>query len=379
MSAGAKNRRSIMYVQYLEHIKFDSFDELEKNVFKVVGDKYQVASIIHDKDVSDETGELERPHIHMFFYCENKLSIAKLMQATNETQMNQFEFFERKDAGFLYLIHAGRKDRHKYQYSIDEVSANFDYQEYVENLKVNYSTSLDTMLEDVLESRIKYSDIQNNNDLSLLYAKNKTKIDNALNIASKRRVEARKNMEIPVVWIYGDYSGVGKTAYAKQKAEELKMAYGYSSYMTSANNDPFQEYKGEEVVIIDDIKPDDIELSDLLRLLDPYNATSVRSRYSNKYVSADVIFVTSMYSPEQFFIESSINFDKEPIDQLLRRISSVCYVKPVNDGEYLAEVSVFKMNKLDEPVVIEGKFDYIAGKKVEVKTHYQLRETKKKN
>lgn len=36
------------------------------------------------------------------------------------------------------------------------------------------------------------------------------------------------------------------------------------------------------------------------------------------------------------------------------------------------------MNKLDEPVVIEGKFDYIAGKKVEVKTHYQLRETKKK-
>ncbi|MCG2483645.1 hypothetical protein K4P02_11940, partial [Staphylococcus epidermidis] len=226
---------------------------------------------------------------------------------------------------------------------------------------------------------IKYSDIQNDNDLSLLYAKNKTKIDNALNIASKRRVEARKNMEIPVVWIYGDYSGVGKTAYAKQKAEELKIAYGYSSYMTSANNDPFQEYKGEEVVIIDDIKPNDIELSDLLRLLDPYNATSVRSRYSNKYVSADVIFVTSMYSPEQFFIESSIDFDKEPIDQLLRRISSVCYVKPVNDGEYLAEVNVFKMNKLDEPVVIEGKFDYIAGKKVEVKTRYQLRETKKKN
>ena len=52
MGAGAKNRRSIMYVQYLEHIKFNSFDDLEENVFKVVGDKYQVASIIHDKDVS---------------------------------------------------------------------------------------------------------------------------------------------------------------------------------------------------------------------------------------------------------------------------------------------------------------------------------------
>ena len=379
MTAGAKNRRCIMYVQYLEHIKFNSFDELERNVFNLVGDKYQIASIIHDKDISEETGELERPHIHMFFYCENKLAMSKLMQATSEDKTNQFEFFERKDAGFLYLIHAGRKDRHKYQYSIDEVTANFDYREYVENLKANYSISLDVMLEDILESRIKHSDIQSSNELSILYSKNKTKIDNALNIASKRRVEARKNMEIPVVWIYGDYSGVGKTAYAKQKAEELKNAYGYSNYMTSANNDPFQDYKGEEIVIIDDIKPNDIELSDLLRLLDPYNATSVRSRYSNKYVSADVIFVTSMYSPEQFFIESSIDLDKEPIDQLLRRISSVCYVKPLNDGEYLAEVSVFKMTKLNKPVMIEGKFDYIAGKKVEVKTRYQLEKTVKKN
>lgn len=374
------NKRCIMYVQYLEYINFDSFDELIDNVMNELGNEYQIASIVHDKDIDEVTGKIKDPHIHIVFYDTGRLSLRKLKEATRETKENYFEFMKRKDAAFMYLIHAAKKDRNNYQYDISDVTANFDYEDYLKRIRMPSKNKLtiNSLLQDVLDSKIRYSDIQQDNDLSVMYAKHKSKIDNALNIASKRRAEQKKNIEVPVIWIYGKQSGIGKTTYANQKSKKLEKAYNYSTYMTSANNDPFQDYKGEEIIIIDDIKPNDIDFSDLLRLLDPYNATSVRSRYSNKYVSADVIFVTSMYSPEEFYLESSINVSNEPIDQLLRRISTVCHVVPTDDNNYLAEVGVYKMTRLDEPVVIDDSYSIVKAKNVVVKSNYALSEDKKK-
>lgn len=379
-ASGSVNKRCIMYVQYLEYINFDSFDELTENVMNELGNEYQIASIVHDKDIDEVTGKIKDPHIHIVFYDTGRLSLRKLKEATRETKENYFEFMERKDAAFMYLIHAAKKDRNNYQYDISDVTANFDYEDYLKRIRMPSKNKLtiNSLLQDVLDSKIRYSDIQNDNDLSVMYAKHKSKIDNALNIASKRRAEQKKNVEVPVIWIYGKESGIGKTTYANQKSQKLEQAYNYSTYMTSANNDPFQDYKGEEIIIIDDIKPNDIDFSDLLRLLDPYNATSVRSRYSNKYVSADVIFVTSMYSPEEFYLESNIDLASEPIDQLLRRISTVCHVTPLSDDDYLAEVGVYKMTHLDEPVVVDDSYSVVKAKNVVIKSNYAPSKDKKK-
>lgn len=374
------NKRCIMYVQYLEYINFDSFDELTENVMNELGNEYQIASIVHDKDIDEVTGKIKDPHIHIVFYDKGRLSLRKLKEATRETKENYFEFMNRKDAAFMYLIHAAKRDKNNYQYDISDVTANFDYEDYLKRIRMPSKNKLtiNSLLQDVLDSKIRYSDIQQDNDLSVMYAKHKSKIDNALNIASKRRAEQKKNIEVPVIWIYGKQSGIGKTTYANQKSKKLEKAYNYSTYVTSANNDPFQDYKGEEIVIIDDIKPNDIDFSDLLRLLDPYNATSVRSRYNNKYVSADVIFVTSMYNPEEFYLESNVDVANEPIDQLLRRISTVCHVVPTDDNNYLAEVGVYKMTRLDEPVVIDDNYSIVKAKNVVVKSNYALSEDKKK-
>lgn len=374
------NKRCIMYVQYLEYINFDSFDELTENVMNELGNEYQIASIVHDKDIDEVTGKIKDPHIHIVFYDKGRLSLRKLKEATRETKENYFEFMNRKDAAFMYLIHAAKRDKNNYQYDISDVTANFDYEDYLKRIRMPSKNKLtiNSLLQDVLDSKIRYSDIQQDNDLSVMYAKHKSKIDNALNIASKRRAEQKKDIEVPVIWIYGKQSGIGKTTYANQKSKKLEKAYNYSTYMTSANNDPFQDYKGEEIIIIDDIKPNDIDFSDLLRLLDPYNATSVRSRYNNKYVSADVIFVTSMYNPEEFYLESNVDLANEPIDQLLRRISTVCHVVPTDDNNYLAEVGVYKMTRLDEPVVIDDSYSIVKSKNVVVKSNYALSEDKKK-
>lgn len=374
------NRRCIMYVQQLAYLNFKSVEDLIETVDKELGNKYQYAWIVHDSDINEETGKLKAPHIHITFYDENKLALYKLKEVLRDADEQHYEFMRRKDAGFLYLTHTAKGDKDKHQYPIEDVKANFDYVEYINNLRSSYKQmTLQSLLEDVLESRIKYVDIQNDNELAILYSKHKSKIDNALNIASKRRADLKKSTEVPVVWIYGKSSGIGKTLFATKQASKLEKLHSMSTYMTSANNDPFQDYKGQEIIILDDIKPNDIEFSDLLRLLDPYNSTSVRARYSNKYISADVIFITTMYSPEEFFMESNIDHEKEPIDQLLRRIATVCYIESTDDDSYLGEVSFYKMDKLDMPIYIDGKFDYISGGTVKIKRNYGMTKIEKKN
>ena len=374
------NRRCIMYCQQLAYLNYDSIEELIDNVDKELGNIYQYAWIVHESDIDEETGKLKAPHIHIVFYDENKLALFKLKDVLKDNEEQHYEFMRRKDAAFLYLIHGANADRNKYQYSIDDVKANFDYVEYINNMRSSYQkVTLQSLLEDVLDSRIKFVDIQNDNELSIIYSKHKSKIDNALNIASKRRAELKKSTDVPVVWIYGKSSGIGKTLFATKQANKLEKAHSMSTYITSANNDPFQDYKGQEIIILDDIKPNDIEFSDLLRLLDPYNSTSVRARYSNKYISADVIFITTMYSPEEFFMESNIDHAKEPIDQLLRRIATVCYIEPTDDDSYLGEVSFYKMDKLDMPIYVDGKFDYVSGGTVKIKSNYGMTKIEKKN
>ena len=69
-----------------------------------------------------------------------------------------------------------------------------------------------------------------------------------------------------VIYMYGG-PGLGKTRLAKSYAEKEKEPY----YITGSSRDPFQSYRNQEIVIIDELRPDTFNYSDLLKILDPYN------------------------------------------------------------------------------------------------------------
>ena len=141
------NRRAIQYVQQLDHLKFDSVDLLLENIDEHIKENnldYDYACILHDKDIDDE-GKLLKPHIHIQFYCENKLSSKELKAMTKESNMHYFEYMDNKIESFKYLIHATKNSESKYQYSQHDVKANFDYVDYIQNAR-SESENLDSTL-----------------------------------------------------------------------------------------------------------------------------------------------------------------------------------------------------------------------------------------
>ena len=349
------NRRAIQYVQQLDHLKFDSVDLLLENIDEHIKENnldYDYACILHDKDIDDE-GKLLKPHIHIQFYCENKLSSKELKAMTKESNMHYFEYMDNKIESFKYLIHATKNSESKYQYSQHDVKANFDYVDYIQNAR-SESENLDSTLRDIINGRITYRDIAKNNQLNLEYVKHRQKFDNAFQIALEKKAQTDEGNSVSTIWIHSTMSGIGKTYLAKQKAKEYIENVGkeMSIYQTSAGNDLFQYYKGEEIIIIDDFRSSDISYHELLRLLDPHNSTSVRSRYSNKVITADLIIITSMLSPFDYYAQvvDLMNQDNEPIDQLLRRLTYVLELfrpEESNKKEYLSTFYVYSTLKDD--------------------------------
>ncbi|WP_366517208.1 hypothetical protein [uncultured Lactobacillus sp.] len=87
--------------------------------------------------------------------------------------------------------------------------------------------------------------------------------------------------KMTTLWLYGK-AGVGKTRLAEH------MLKGKDYITLGSSRDHFQEYRGQRFVILNDLRPNDFEYSDLLRLLDPYqHDKAVPSRYHDKRLNLE--------------------------------------------------------------------------------------------
>ena len=121
-------------------------------------------------------------------------------------------------------------------------------------------------------------------------------------------------------------SGCGKTTYAKLYADKL----GYSYYISSGSNDVLDGYGGQDCLILDDLRPSCMGLSDLLKMLDNHTSSTVKSRYYNKVLECKLIIITSVLTLEEFF-KNVFTEQKEPIKQLQRR----CKTKIRMEDDYM--------------------------------------------
>ena len=135
-------------------------------------------------------------------------------------------------------------------------------------------------------------------------------------------------------------SGSGKTTYAKKIAEDKGMSY----YISSSTNDIMDGYKGQDVLILDDLRPTSMDLIDLLKLLDNNTSSLVKSRFKNKFLECKMVIITTVLEIEHFYmnIEGSEN---EPIEQFKRRCKT--YVNM--DKDYL------RLRAFDSKIMDYGK------------------------
>lgn len=342
-----------------------------------VSDAY---AIIHDKDINEfydlKTGQtkydLESPHVHILLKFSKGATLINLAlqlgiepQYIEKAKSGRYAF----DNFLAYLIHA--KDSDKFQYDPREVITlqGKDYLEVVTERHKGWkegrakkdisksNTSLDEIYLQILNQQISKQEILSDPKLQILYALNKTKINEAFltlgEIKSNATKQALENGEFEktIIFITGK-SGLGKSRFAKTFVKELislanTNKYRWSDVVTAGTN-IFDEVNGEEILLLDDVRGDSLTASDWLKLLDPYNISPISARYHNRMGSARVIIITSTKHPLEFFFYTKGN-EKEDLSQFIRRIDSLVTLyreTPKSSVEYLQSSSESVANRI---------------------------------
>jgi len=278
--------------------------------------------IIHDKDVytsldeernpEHKEGTLKPSHIHLLLrFQDNQPQDMKYIAKWFGVAENFVQKIRGKwEDAVMYQTHLNSPD--KYQYSVDEVHCNFDYMAVVEGYEQKKKNPLAEAIEGILSGRIReYNKTLEIDNMLLVYYSQK--INEAFKVRSEHLLATAQDRQTECIFICG-CSGSGKTTLAKNIAKAKGLAY----FMSSGSNDILDGYAQQPCIILDDVRPSVLGLSDLLKLLDNFNVSSVKSRYKNKYVNCDLIIITTVLNIDTFY-ENVFSEQKEPITQLKRR------------------------------------------------------------
>lgn len=365
-----KTHRHCEYVQQLRFLKIP-LEEIENTIADYRTIK-QWAYIIHDKDVytkedeaknpANKAGTQKEPHIHLYLHFGQSSATLEDVARWFKDDVQWVSTIKRKKKDVLaYLTH--KNSAEKYQYSMEDVHSNFDVEQEIQNeIENEEKTDIDTILRRIADGTIReYNRFEYIDDVVL--AKNSNLIKNAFKNRSEK-IMRDPNRNIKVIFIYGN-TGSGKTTYAKMLAEKIGNG---SYYVSSSANDSMQDYAGQETAILDDLRDNAFEFPDLLKMLDNYTATSIRSRFYNKTFLGSTIIITTTVPILDWY-----KFSKEDKAQLRRRISNylivdnkeICFYTFNPDNDYMPEFRY----KIKNPVA-----DLIAQRTKEIQKHDDILE-----
>lgn len=335
-------------VQQLEYLSVEKIEEVLKEK-KCIKD---YAYIIHDKD-KDEKGELKKAHIHLALRFDNGYDPKNISKWFGITE----NYVSKIKGDWLdllrYLIHKNAKD--KFQYSENDVVSNFDYSEEIkkEKTKGGRKKKLDPRKEEIIEMIVsgEIREYNYNNYITPLeFTEYNKAIKDAFTYRKDKIIMEGSEREMECIFITGK-PGTGKTTYAKKICKDKGLSY----YVSSSTNDILDGYKGQDVLILDDLRPQSMELVDLLKLLDNNTNSLVKSRFKNKFIECKMIIITTVLNVEHFYIDIK-GSEFEPIEQFKRRCKT--YVTLDQDYMYIrpydAKIKDYgKTYKIDNPVKLE--------------------------
>lgn len=273
--------------------------------------------ICHDRDV-DEHGRPIKPHIHIYLNFGQS-------NATFQNVANWFGIDEHcvnRVKGHMYDVvryYTHQDYPEKAYYAPHEMVSDLDIEQFLSShpMMANLDNILDKCAAGVI-TRFNYDKFIH----PVIFAKHESKIKKAWEFADHvHELKTAGHRSCNTIWVYGE-SGTGKTTVCRL----LSDAQEQPVYQTATGRDPFSHYCGEPVVIIDDLRPNEqMSYVDLLKMVDPHHSCPVHSRYRNKILKCDQIFITTALSPEAFAAACNLSADDSCI-QLYRRLAEVWHV-----------------------------------------------------
>ena len=304
--------------QYEVESRVEFFSEPIGDIVRRYRTIKKYAYILHDKDPDTS------PHYHIYLNFGNSGVDSKLVAEWFGLQESQVNRVKGRATDMLqYLTHANPSQKNKYQYSPSEVVANFDFEEEIRKSKIignfgKYSYAYQLEYINSLPIDEKGKEYDKLKKLWDLHCK-------VMTMNPDRKLE--------VIFIHGA-TGTGKTYNAKKIAKKR----GYDVCISSASNDPWQDYLGQRCVIADDVRDTNFEFEELLKLLDNDTSSTVQARYGNKVLSCELLILTSSV-PLAFWYKSLMFSKREDLKQLYRRITA--YVE-------LTETEILLYNAIDD-------------------------------
>ena len=308
--------------------------------------------IIHDKDERiiwnedkmENITENKEKHVHMLIKFDKGDTLNCLAVATGIEP----QYLEKAKSGrygydnmTAYLVHA--KDPDKFQYPPKEVvTVKGEKYESVHGRRMETwvkgraikeaketREDIDYVISEIVKGNLSKEQVLLTDELYKVYAQHKRRINEAFETAGENKsyqtvadLEAGK-FKKTCFFIHGK-SGTGKTYVSKKIIETLKNLALYAENKTwyscmTASTNAFDEYNGQDILFLDDIRGYSLSVSDWLKLLDPYSISPISARYHNKLGSAKVIIITSTMNPTEFFESAKGNYS-EDVGQFIRRM-----------------------------------------------------------
>ena len=332
------------------------FEEIYRRLKTLESEKVKlecIALIVHYLD-KNALNEFIFPHVHLYGKYTDKRTLARIAKVLGikeqyiEIPKNGNKYFEENQ--LAYLIHAQQPDKYQYPFHEVETFGTFDYSNFIlinaKKFEKQSATvkrkrtdeSLDLISQQILKGELFLEDILADDDLFLLYSNHKLQFKQAFDSYAERL--AFKNLKdlttgkykLTVMYFQGK-SSLGKSYLARtiaQKVREYAEENKFKSRIYSASSsNPFDDYYGEDIILLDDIRPDSLRKADWLKLLDPINTSRMSARFTNKQVVPRLILITNTQLPEQFF---NI-FKDEALDQYIRRINFCTILSEKQQGK----------------------------------------------
>ncbi len=334
-------------------------------------DLFKYSAIIHDKDMSfawdtKTNSKVIVPkelHMHAVIELPSKRDLSFISTAIG-IRPEQIEVprgrYGRENM-LAYLVHA--KDGDKYQYSPSEVETfnTWDYMSYYISrvdtwnyrkatvVKKANSVKADWLVKEVQAGRVSKETIMLTDDYAEVYADNMRAINDAFQYYAERQgfktLEALRNNEFEMLVYYIQGAPrMGKTFFAKKFVNDLidtrfaKTGERWRSYET-ADTQPMDDYAGEEIVFMDDLRASAMTASGWLKLLDPLTTAPMSARYKNKQKATRVIVITSYLDPFTFFsYVKGVGGSNEALEQFIGRLSLIAKVLRFDGDDRVIEI-----------------------------------------
>lgn len=284
--------------------------------------------ILHDKDV-DENGNPVEPHIHLVIELVDSRNFSTIGNYVGVPSQYVMKIHQKVKAGKYYVTDIGgalsylthRNSPEDYQYDDSEVVAKPGYDWIAVRTKSEMKQaewkSFRKVLDGIEDGSIRRYNLYDFVSIQM-YLDHKQEFENAFSYR-EGVLKKNPNRKIEVIYITGA-PGAGKTTLAKYICEKRALSYCVSG----SSRDPVQDYNGQDCLILDDLRPKTFDLSDLLKMLDNNTASSVNSRYHDRWLEVQYIIITTVLSIDDFF---QMTFDQsEPIAQFKRRCKTMIQV-----------------------------------------------------